>query len=142
MRHVAFTGTQQGMSAAQERVFPNVLCALAAVGDWLHHGDCIGADMHAHDHAVSVSLLVHVHPCTLAAKRAWRAGNAMSIPLPPLDRNRVMVDDCEALIACPKSMVEELRSGTWATIRYARKRKKPVHIIWPDGTYIAPPPSR
>jgi hypothetical protein len=60
--------------------------------------------------------------------------------LPPLDRNKMMVDDCEALIATPRLMVEELRSGTWSTIRYARKCRKPVHIVWPDGSYIAPPP--
>jgi len=34
----------------------------------------------------------------------------------------------------PKGKVEEWRgSGTWATIRYARKVGKPVTIIYPDG---------
>jgi hypothetical protein len=33
------------------------------------------------------------------------------------------------LIATPESLTEELRSGTWATIRYARKIKKPCLIL-------------
>jgi outer membrane protein insertion porin family len=50
----------------------------------------------------------------------------------PLDRNRAIVDSCDVLIACPKGP-EEQRSGTWATVRYARKQKKRIVIIWPDG---------
>jgi hypothetical protein len=37
------------------------------------------------------------------------------------------------VIAAPMSSAEILRSGTWATIRYARKAGKPVLIIWPNG---------
>ena len=32
------------------------------------------------------------------------------------------------------SQNEILRSGTWATIRYARKKSKKVMLIFPDGT--------
>jgi hypothetical protein len=138
MIQCAFTGTRRGMTAAQWAKFLDVLAGLAP--QWFHHGDCVGADAQAHSAAVRVCE-IHIHPCTIAAKRAWCAGaHLMSIPLPPLDRNKMMVDDCEALIATPRLMVEELRSGTWSTIRYARKCRKPVHIIWPDGSYIAPPP--
>ncbi len=38
------------------------------------------------------------------------------------------------MVAAPKSFAEELRSGTWATVRYARKQKKPVVIVFPDGS--------
>lgn len=138
MKHIAFTGTQRGMTTPQLSKFFDVLAGL--LPDWFHHGDCIGADAQAHDAVRRTATLIHVHPCTLHGKRAWRIGDAMSIPLPPLDRNRVMVDESVTLIATPGQMVEELRSGTWATIRYARKQRKPVHIIWPDGTYIPPAP--
>lgn len=138
MIQCAFTGTQAGMTAPQWAKFLDVLAGLAP--QWFHHGDCIGADAQAHSAAVRVCE-IHIHPCTITAKRAWCAGaHLMSIPLSPLDRNKMMVDDCEALIATPRLMVEELRSGTWSTIRYARKCRKPVHIVWPDGSYIAPPP--
>lgn len=50
-----------------------------------------------------------------------------------LARNRDIVDETEILIACPGHMHEELRSGTWSTIRYAVKIQRPHIIIWPDG---------
>jgi hypothetical protein len=28
---------------------------------------------------------------------------------------------------------ERLRSGTWATVRYARKLRKPITILWANG---------
>ena len=37
------------------------------------------------------------------------------------------------LSATPGGFKEELRSGTWACVRYARKADRPVHIVWPDG---------
>jgi hypothetical protein len=37
-------------------------------------------------------------------------------------------------LACPRGYTEELRSGTWATIRYARKTGVPYVIIFPDRT--------
>jgi len=126
------------MTDVQFSKFCDVLAGM--LPDWFHHGDCVGADAQAHDAVQRAGVLIHVHPCTIADKRAWKVGNAMSIPLPPLDRNRMMVDECETLIATPGQMVEELRSGTWATIRYARKLRRAVHIIWPDGTYTPPAP--
>jgi len=51
-----------------------------------------------------------------------------------LARNHFIVAYSEELVAAPKSNKEELRSGTWATIRYARKRKRMVTIIYPDGS--------
>ena len=32
--------------------------------------------------------------------------------------------------------IEQLRSGTWATVRHARKLKRPIVIINPDGTLL------
>jgi hypothetical protein len=66
--------------------------------------------------------------------RAYTEDNMEERPeLPPLDRNKVMVDECPTLIGMPKGMQEELHSGTWATIRYARKRKREIIIVWPNG---------
>jgi len=46
------------------------------------------------------------------------------------------VDETEWLWAIPGEFKEVLRSGTWSTIRYARKKGKKVLIIWPDGSSI------
>jgi len=44
-----------------------------------------------------------------------------------LARNRMMVDRAEMVIAFPRGP-EVLRSGTWATVRYARKENKQVVV--------------
>lgn len=49
----------------------------------------------------------------------------------PLERNHHIVELGEELIATPKEFSHTLRSGTWATIRYAWKRKKKVLTIPP-----------
>ncbi|MBA3354736.1 MAG: hypothetical protein H0U18_02115 [Pyrinomonadaceae bacterium] len=41
---------------------------------------------------------------------------------------------CEAEAETPR---EQLRSGTWSTIRKARKARKQVTIVWPDGKVTA-----
>lgn len=126
------------MTDQQWRKFLDVFAGFTP--EWLHHGDCVGADAQAHAAAAYGSVRIHLHPADFTTKRAWCTGaELMAGPAPPLVRNRVMVDVSEALIATPRLMVEELRSGTWATVRYARKCRVPVHIVWPDGTYIAPP---
>jgi hypothetical protein len=133
---VGFTGTRDGMSNEQRRSF----CVLLKHFDPLvefHHGCCIGADS---DAANFVQLpypdSVIGHPCTMRGMTdafAVRMSKTMLPVKPPLARNRDIVDACEVLIACPKGP-EELRSGTWATVRYARKQKKRIIILWPDGS--------
>lgn len=48
----------------------------------------------------------------------------------PLLRNKDIVRQCDLLIALPiNPLIEEQRSGTWATIRFARKLNKQIIII-------------
>jgi hypothetical protein len=53
---------------------------------------------------------------------------------PFLKRNKNIVDYTDLLVACPNGFEEVIRSGTWATWRYAVKQEKLWIIIWPDGT--------
>jgi len=46
-------------------------------------------------------------------------------------RNRDIVDESDMMVACPGGP-EELRSGTWSTIRYAHKQGKEVLILMPE----------
>ncbi|KKM09958.1 hypothetical protein LCGC14_1722330, partial [marine sediment metagenome] len=51
-------------------------------------------------------------------------------PAHPLARNKLMVARADFLIATPKTMKEVMRgSGTWATIRYARKADIPILLL-------------
>jgi hypothetical protein len=51
-----------------------------------------------------------------------------------LPRNKNIVRATASLIATPFEFVEILRSGTWSTVRFARKLGKPVFLILPGGT--------
>ncbi len=93
-----------------------------------HHGDCIGADAEAHDIAREFSYGVEIHPPLESRKRAWCSSMLVHDPKPYLERNHDIVDACHLLIACPAGP-EVMRSGTWATIRYARRTGVPVVII-------------
>lgn len=57
-------------------------------------------------------------------------------PLDPLARNRIIVSRIHGLLACPKTDIEELQSGTWATVRYAREIGCPVYLIRADGSIV------
>ena len=128
---VAFTGTRRGMSIDQMHAFPPLVTGVAV----FNHGDAIGADFNAHQLAKSEVLYICIHPCTLTAQRAFCQGaHEVRAPLPPLTRDFIMVDESELLIATPRSRFMEMQgSGTWATMRYAKRKKKSVIVIWPDG---------
>lgn len=134
---VGFTGTQVGMTVPQNMAAYELVLELGATE--ISHGDCIGADDQMDQIAKELGIGVCVHPPTVKTKRAWcnqrphgEIWNAA--PEPYLQRNRAVVDATRLLIATPKEREETLRSGTWSTVRYARKQRKPVRIIWPDGT--------
>lgn len=99
-----------------------------------HHGDCVGADEEAHQLAVALRLDVILHPPELDRRRAWCENYvAEREPAPYLDRNHNIVDETEMLVAAPATKDEQLRSGTWATVRYARKQGRSIYFAWPDG---------
>ncbi len=134
-KHVAFTGTQRGMQPAQGVAFTELICMLRP--DWFHHGNCVGADKDAHDVVrACLPTKIRLHPCNITNKQAECVGDATELVLPPLVRNRVMVDQCPILVATPGEADEVLRSGTWATIRYARAKKRTIYLITPLGDVI------
>jgi hypothetical protein len=130
---IGFTGTQQGMTAAQKLALRSLLDGGA--GEF-HHGDCVGADDEAHDIANECGYAIILHPPTNGSKRAWREmpRHMMRPEKPYLDRNKDIVRETASLIAAPAEPEEQLRSGTWSTVRFARRQGKPVFLILPDGT--------
>lgn len=128
---MGFTGTQRGMTAKQLREFREMLHYGMPVE--FHHGDCIGADEEAHNSVMihSWPCTIYIHPPCIPSKRAFCQGAVILEPRPYLERNHSIVDHCDVLVAAPKESTEQLRSGTWATVRYARKVGKHVRIIFP-----------
>ena len=136
MKHiVGFTGTQSGMVPEQKRQFKEILQIFHPITEF-HPGDCIGADSDAHQIVHEQEIPIVLHPPTNKTKRAFCLTSTIIKELSPksyLERNQDIVDACSVLIATPEGDCEEIRSGTWATIRRARKAGKPIYIIWPDG---------
>lgn len=129
--HVGFTGTRKGMTRAQRFRFADLICRIPM--DRFAHGDCRGADALAHDLVCALGgVPIRIHPPTEPALRAWCHADDVLPPLPYLERNYGIVDGAHILIATPRGP-EELRSGTWATVRYARKRRRLVIVIAPDS---------
>lgn len=127
---LGFTGTREGMTTAQYRQFG---CIIATSPPALfRHGDCIGSDAQAHGLVRTTRAIIHVHPPTNPANRAFCNGDVIWLPRPYGARDRDIVNRCDRLVATPKGP-EYLRSGTWTTIRYARRIGRPVTIIWPNG---------
>ncbi len=133
---VGFTGSRKGMTLGQK----DILCRslIWATIQEFHHGDCIGADEEAHnivrEYAPRCSIIVH--PPIDRELRALTKGNITYEPQHYLKRNHDIVDLSDMLIACPKENHEVQRSGTWATIRYAKNMNKPVMVIMPDGKIV------
>jgi hypothetical protein len=126
-----FTGTRKGATDAQM----STLRVLLRDAHALHHGDAIGADAQAHKLALELGILVTVHPPTNDKYRAFCTGYTARQDAAPYGvRDMDIVRACDRLYATPAGYAEELRSGTWATVRYARSVAIPITIIYPDGT--------
>ena len=125
---VGFTGTQQGMNEAQLIQLNNLIFRWYSVEE-AHHGDCTGADAEFHKIFNPHTNIMHAHPSNIESKRAFCKADVIHDPLPPLERNKIIVDSIEVLIAAPFQDKEIVRSGTWATIRAARKAGLKVHQL-------------
>lgn len=133
MIHVGFTGTQRGMTDAQRHYIRAYLAHKEYVA---HHGDCVGADADFDCIARPRAMWMHLHPCTISAKRAWcekRAWDICEEPIAPLLRNRAIVAACTLLIAATEQDHPVQRSGTWSTIRLTSEYQRRVVVVYPDG---------
>lgn len=130
---IGFTGTQRGTTQPQRAL---LICEIQLWAPKLFvHGGCIGADAEAHKivRQFSKATTIKIRPSDIPAKTAKLDADIRCAPKPPLERNHHIVREVDRMIACPGEYGEVLRSGTWATIRYARKHSVPILIIYPDG---------
>jgi hypothetical protein len=136
--NVGFTGAQTGMSEKQRDRVREVLTRLRKMSEnnSFRYGACVGADSQAMLEALHLGYTIVAFPANNVA-----VSKHGIIPItatvmkatPALLRNHTIVDGCDVLIAAPDGPHERLRSGTWATVRYARRRKAPIVFCWPDG---------
>jgi hypothetical protein len=126
---IGFTGTREGMSQHQIEQF--VLKMIELDPAEFHHGDCVGADAEAHD--LVREFLPHVwiviYPPKSDYQRAFKTGDETKEPEAYLARDKKIVEATDFLIGAPKSNDEIIRSGTWATIRHARKLHRQNKVL-------------
>lgn len=153
--NIGFTGTQRGMTVKQQDAFEIEICSLLFASDYdciFHHGVCIGADEEAHFLVYNCGLdWRYLYPPINTDKMSDKILNdgysfvkssdpssvpAIKIHEPKdyLERNKDIVNASDVLIVVPGEFTEQLRSGTWSTYRYAKKKSVPRIIIFPDGT--------
>ena len=139
---VSFTGTRKGLSPVQRDQFRLLVAGIGLnlrACEW-HVGGADGADVQATDimlQAGATPERMHIHPCPGVTLDKLAAVFGRDVAerfhwhevFPPLVRNRHMAEVCWLLVAAPETDVEQLRSGTWATVRYARKASKPVVML-------------
>lgn len=134
MKSIGFTGTRKGMTSIQREIVRSLVESEAP--KMAHHGDCLGADAEFNEICADIGIPTWLHPCNIDSQRAFcqRGVRYIEQAKPPLDRNHDIVDKSDMVIATPGTQHEIPRSGTWATIRYARKSKgKNLVIVLPDG---------
>jgi len=106
--------------------------------DIVTNGCCDGADRQLHSVAAAQDIATEFFPSN-PEQREWAESvqNVMEVVHriePPLKRNRSMVSTGRrGLVAAPYTTSEITRSGTWATVRYARNINRPIWIIYPNG---------
>jgi hypothetical protein len=132
---VGFTGSRQRPTLAQA----------ARIAEWLFtldpkracHGDCVGSDERFHGLAKMHLAKTCVHPPIDSKLRAWCEGDEVAEPKEYMERNEDVVAHADHLLAAPSGRErEQPRSGTWATIRRARRKGIPRWIAFPDGSSV------
>lgn len=136
--HIGVTGTRNGATGSQlatvRRLFEQVTFWTGSRVK-LRHGKCKGFDEQVFWIARDLGFLIHAYPSNLNRWVADVESDEEEVPMPPLDRNRLIVAKSQFLIGAPDSYAERRRSGTWSTINYARLVGCPTVLVFPDGEY-------
>jgi hypothetical protein len=141
MRIVAFTGPRRisrveayAVRCAVERIAPaDVYISGAAFGADTAAG-LAAMEFHPEaEHRVYIPVARHNTDVVAAMRRRGavivQVPAAGSVAASYLERDDWMVAECTALAGFPYTLEEELRSGTWATIRRARRARRGVRLF-------------
>jgi hypothetical protein len=132
---IGFTGNRFGLTEEQKFDIKNIFHHFDNIN--VSHGDCIGADTDFHNLCLEYRnlnphkiLKIQIFPPDDSKMRAFNNGDFLMPEKPYLKRNDDIINNSEILIACPIDKNREiLRSGTWSTIRKARKLGKQTYVL-------------
>lgn len=149
MKKIGFTGTREGMTVRQGHSFVSTLLEFTKGGEFeFHHGDCIGADDDAqflieYDGRLAKSVFrIVIHPghsafdATNDSKRANNRADEIRESKTHFARNRDIVQETDLLIVCSVSNPIPRTGGTRYTYDYAKKLKKNIIVIYPNGEVV------
>jgi hypothetical protein len=128
---IGFTGTRKGLTTEQYSMVKWLFEQFKPTE--FHHGDCIGCDEQAAMLAREATIHIVKHPPVNQHQQANSKADETRKRRAYLKRNHNIVDETDIMIATPGEAKEIIRSGTWATIRYARNQNKRIIIIFPNG---------
>jgi hypothetical protein len=132
-RVVGFTGTQHGITAGQNVALYHLFRADPCIVEF-HHGSCWGADVQAARlirELLTFGVHIVAHPGPVGDDSG--VDDVTRLEFPYLQRNHHIVNETGELIGAPQGFNEVTRSGTWATIRYARKIGRKITLVFPNG---------
>ena len=95
------------------------------------HGDCIGVDVEAANIAMDLGFEIVCFPPVEKALRAFHNSDIIHPPQTYMKRNRDIVDNSDIMFGIPWEMRHQDQGGTWYTIDYSIKKKKPTNILYP-----------
>ena len=127
IKDVGISGTRHGASPHQLIMIKVALIIYKERGaEKFRHGDCVGVDVEAAEIARELDYCIVSHP---GPKGVGSKADYIYDPIPFLDRNKVIVRMSDIMLIVPHTNIEVLRSGTWATYRYAKKMNIPIRMV-------------
>lgn len=136
--HLGITGTKKGMTEAQFDVIKWFIEEDNHFVTHLHEGDCKGVDVQItlmfQDICPEVTIVRH--PPIKTSYQAFGPYNETREPKDYLVRDQDNVNESDYLWAAPNGPEVMRGSGTWATVRMARRKGIPITIIMPSGKVI------
>lgn len=132
---IGFTGNRKGLSPNNEEEIKLILDKYDNI--IVSHGDCIGSDTDFHNLCmnyknthINKNITICIFPPNNPSLRAFNKGDILMKEEPYLKRNLNIIKNSSILIACPiDKNREDLRSGTWSTIRKARKYNLLIYLL-------------
>jgi len=136
---LGITGSRYGFNENQFDNFYDIIEKLKLTFNIIefHHGVCKGIDEQSHfiirDLIIDCKIIGHSpENQSFISLKAFKDLDIKYHKYPYLIRNKNIVDKVDLLIAIPNTNDEIIRSGTWSTIRYAKKKNKKIIIIYPN----------
>jgi len=132
---VGIIGTRHGLTPQQQSTLYNFFERNIFSLKEAHHGDEIGTDLVFHKIAKSFGLKIIIHPPDSPLKRAFLKGSEILEEKSYEERDKEIIDFVDLVIIAPSdiSMKKPNAFNLNNAILYAKKIKKPIMMLYPDG---------